>query len=557
MKLRELLEATGYDQEETDLLCEGFTNGFRIGYAGPGDVKIQSNNLRFAVGNKFDLWNKIMLEVRARRYAGPYDSIESIPFPGDGTATGWIQSPCGLVPKSGGRTRLINHHSFPPGRSLNDGIPDEHAKVTYQDLQDAIKITLQILKRDPEAQIHYSKLDGKDAFRVLCLHSFDRRWQVLKAENPLTQRMVFFVDLCVCFGNRASCFLYEKFSRALAHVYACKAGEKGVSYLDDSLQVGPSYSRTNEYLGIFLDICSFINMPIADEKTVFATQVIIFLGMRINALTRTVEVPQDKVDKAMNQLDALLASKKATVLQIQKLTGLLNFFCRAIVPGRTFTRRMYASFAGNAMRPHHHVRVTGEMKLDLGMWRNFLEQENAVLRPFLDFDDEVNFIELPIFSDAAKSPLFGYSTCFLDKKGGTAYFCSDQWDEGLIEQWDPSIQFLELYALAVGVILFAPFLAGKRSVIFCDNQAVIQMVTHGVSSCKHCMILIRRVTLCLMQINAVLDVKFVPSEENKHADLLSRMRTDEFKSLVGETMVPARLHTPPEFLPQGKFFDCF
>lgn len=57
------------------------------------DRKITSNNLHFRVGNKFDLWHKIMLEVGAKRYCGPYNSIEEIPFPGDGLATGWIQSP--------------------------------------------------------------------------------------------------------------------------------------------------------------------------------------------------------------------------------------------------------------------------------------------------------------------------------------------------------------------------------------------------------------------------------------------------------------------------------
>lgn len=170
-----LLEQSQYDKAKTEFLCDGFENGFKVGYNGPKDVRLTSNNLKFRVGDKFDLWHKIMLEVQAKRYAGPYDTIEEIPFPGDGSATGWIQAPCGLVEKAGGKTRMINHHSYPPGSSFNDGIDDDHAKVIYQDLQDAVKITLQIIKEHPDADIHYSKLDGKNAFRVLSLHPSERR----------------------------------------------------------------------------------------------------------------------------------------------------------------------------------------------------------------------------------------------------------------------------------------------------------------------------------------------------------------------------------------------
>lgn len=176
-RLENLLLETNYDVEKIKFLTDGFRHGFSLGYSGPKHVKRQSENLRFRIGNKFDLWHKIMLEVKDNRYAGPYQSIDQIPFPGDGSATGWIQSPCGLVPKSGNRTRLINHHSFPPGNSLNDGIPDDNAKVEYQDFQDAIRLSLKLLKEAPDgAELFYSKLDGKNAFRVLSLNPLERLW---------------------------------------------------------------------------------------------------------------------------------------------------------------------------------------------------------------------------------------------------------------------------------------------------------------------------------------------------------------------------------------------
>lgn len=553
--LENLLISTNYDPNETQFLVDGFTNGFKLGYSGSKHVRITANNLKFRVGDKFDLWHKIMTEVAAKRYAGPYDDISQIPFPEDGESTGWIQSPCGLVAKSNNRTRLINHHSFPPGASLNDGIDDEHSKVTYQDFQKAIQISLQLQAQDPSAQVCYSKLDGKNAFRVLSLHPSDRRWQVLKAENPLTGKFVYFVDLCVSFGNRASCFLYESFSRALAHIYAAKTGVEGVSYLDDALQVGLGIEQTNQYLGVFLQICDEINMPVAQEKTVCATPIIIFLGMLINAINNTIGIPDEKVAKALNQIELILGSKKITVLQIQQITGLLNFFCRAIVPGRAFTRRMYAAYAGNATKPHYHVRVSSEMKLDLKMWRQFLLQEKQVLRPFVDFDSASNFADYPIYSDAAKSERLGFASCFFINHEKLVYYCFDRWEPLLLQQCDPSVQFLELVGLAAGVILFSPLLTNKRVTLHCDNQAVVQMINNGASSCKFCMVLIRMITLHTLRHNVRIEAKFVKSEDNYHADLLSRMKHDQFMKAVPEGFKTVRLPVPAEMMPISKIFN--
>ena len=70
--LRNLLLETGYDRSKRQKLLQGFSYGFDIGYRGPLDRKDTSNNLPFKVGSKVDLWNKVMKEVQAGRYAGPF-----------------------------------------------------------------------------------------------------------------------------------------------------------------------------------------------------------------------------------------------------------------------------------------------------------------------------------------------------------------------------------------------------------------------------------------------------------------------------------------------------
>ena len=68
-------------------------NGFDIGYQGNKQVRRLAPNLKLEVGNETILSNKVMKEVEAGRFAGPF---EEVPF------EFYKQSPIGLVPKDGG-----------------------------------------------------------------------------------------------------------------------------------------------------------------------------------------------------------------------------------------------------------------------------------------------------------------------------------------------------------------------------------------------------------------------------------------------------------------------
>ena len=93
-----------YDAKEIQFLKNGFMTGFDIGYQGPCDRQSESHNIPLdpKIGNKVQLWNKIIKEVKLKRVAGPYSSI---------LFKNYIQSPIGLVPKAGNQTRLIFHLS--------------------------------------------------------------------------------------------------------------------------------------------------------------------------------------------------------------------------------------------------------------------------------------------------------------------------------------------------------------------------------------------------------------------------------------------------------------
>ena len=81
VNLEDLLKKTGYNKEETDFLIHGFSQGFTLGYRGPCNQRDLSKNIPFSpgVGDKFDMWEKIMKEVSTGRYAGPW-KFEDLPY---------------------------------------------------------------------------------------------------------------------------------------------------------------------------------------------------------------------------------------------------------------------------------------------------------------------------------------------------------------------------------------------------------------------------------------------------------------------------------------------
>ena len=67
VELEQLLKESNYDQKETKFLVDGFENGFDLGYRGPDEIKQTSKNLKFTIGDKFELWNKVMKEVELKK----------------------------------------------------------------------------------------------------------------------------------------------------------------------------------------------------------------------------------------------------------------------------------------------------------------------------------------------------------------------------------------------------------------------------------------------------------------------------------------------------------
>ena len=306
-RLRYFLDISGYNKEKGDLLLDGFMNGFDIGYRGPSDRRDLSNNIPITVGSEEELWEKIMKEVRLKRYLGPF---RQPPF------ENFIQSPIGLIPKGKeNQTRLIFHLSFDFGsgdsaqRSLNYYTPKEYCHVKYRDLDYAIRTCLALLTDRSDVNdgnmtgcdsttIFFGASDVRSAFRLLPIWPSQRRFLLMKARDPRTGQLAYFSDNCLPFGSSISCSRFQAFSNCLKHIveYVTQRRFTVTNYLNDFLFVATSRQVCNHILQQFLDICQDIGVPVATEKTEWASPMVIFLGILLNGEEKSLSVPEQKVN---------------------------------------------------------------------------------------------------------------------------------------------------------------------------------------------------------------------------------------------------------------------
>ena len=92
-QLEKLLIESEYNEYKTAKLLHGFRHGFSLGYKGDTNIQQTVAKLKLHVGSKTELWNKVMKEVGAKRFAGPF---KEPPF------ENFIQSLIGLVSKDRG-----------------------------------------------------------------------------------------------------------------------------------------------------------------------------------------------------------------------------------------------------------------------------------------------------------------------------------------------------------------------------------------------------------------------------------------------------------------------
>ena len=129
------------------------------------------------------------------------------------------------------------------------------------------------------------------------------------------------------------------------------------------------------------------------------------------------------------------------------------------------------------------------MRNDLTMWLQFVQHPSIFCRPFLDFSAVLEAKEIFMYSDASCNPLLGAG-----RVCQKSWFIT-RWDKQFIIDKQPSIEYLELFAVAVGFLNWINRFKNSRIILFCDNTSVVSMINKNTSNCPKCLTLIWLIVL--------------------------------------------------------------
>ena len=94
---------------------------------------------------------------------------------------------------------------------------------------------------------------------------------------------VYYYDRCMPMGCSSSCKTFETFSTPLEWIAHSKLKISHIIHLlDDFLIIAPSQALCHNQLNFFLDLCSYLGIPMAPEKTRGPATTLSFAGIELD-----------------------------------------------------------------------------------------------------------------------------------------------------------------------------------------------------------------------------------------------------------------------------------
>ena len=493
----------------------GLAQGFHIGYQHQlASHTSASANMPSAIESPGPVHQYLKTECAAGRVAGPFEQKE---------VPNVHISRFGVIPKKGqpGEWRLILDLSFPPGKSINDGIEKELRSLQFPIIDQAVEHILQL---KPRALL--AKVDIVHAFRNIPVHPDDRHLLGMKWDGKV------FIDLTLPFGLRSSPRIFT----TVADVFEWILLHRGVSwclhYIDDFLTSGePDTAECSVNLRLILAICKWLRLPLKVLKIEGPSPVLPFLGIILDTLKQEIRLPADKLDHLKSLISAWKFRKACRKRELLSLVGKLSHACKVVCAGRVFLRRMI-TLASKARNINHWVRLNAEFQADLAWWEIFLLLWNA--QSMMDVHNPKLTPNVVFCSDASGS-----------------WGCGANWgNEWLQHPWDNEwtqqhIAAKELLPIAFACATWGPQWQHKHVLVWCDNLSVVHVIKAQSSKDPTLMHLLRCIHFFCALHDFKLRAEHIPGRHNVIADSISRNNLQVFfKEVPSAHPQPASLPPP-------------
>ncbi len=488
--------------QDRNYLLHGIIHGFDIVDPSLEIKSARTKNYRSAtcVENRHIVESMIKREISEGRYVKVQEPPKLI------SALGAVEKP-----DSPNELRLIHDCSMPRGGALNDYAFDVE-KLKYQTVQEAANLIT--------PNCYLAKVDLKSAYRSVKISDYSRgatglEWTFLGDSEPTYLR-----DFALPFGSKLSPYIFTKLTQAVRRMMA-RRGFKGVLvYLDDFLIIEKTKKRCQLALDTLLQLLRQLGFAISYNKVVTPTQKLCFLGIDICTVSLTLSLPQQKVIKFMDMLQAFRTRKRASLRQLQHLAGRLNWAAQVVYGGRSYLRRVL-DLMRPLREPHHKVLLGSGFQSDIAWWIDYLQLFNS--RSLLWDQAPVQHVHLDASSVA----------------GG--YYYNGDWGLTIWEYDSPLIRDLhinekEIFAGVLAARRWAPLWANSVVNFHTDNMTARAAFDKGTVKSESAMIMLRELFWLSALFNFRVVGLFIPGVINHLPDAITRLHQPGYPLVLASEM---------------------
>ena len=355
------------------------------------------------------------------------------------------------------------------------------------------------------------KLDLRRAYRQISICPSDYNLVAFKWHNHI------FSDTVLPMGLRSSAHICQRVTNAFSFMFL-NIGLAILNYLDDFGGV----ERKDHAFFAFQTIRYIFKRSGLEEaldKCCEPSKKMIFLGILFDTDTMTMSVPPEKLSEVLLLIRSWEHKHVASLQEIQKLLGKLNFVGACVKSSRVFINRIL-----NWLRECYKLdpsvklfEIPAEVRKDLYWWNKFLPVFNG-----FSLIDHGSWCDPDI--------IFSSDSCLSGCGGvmGCRYFHS-QFPPFITEQ-NLHISALELLSVMVCLHIWAPLLCGNKVQIYCDNQAACIAINSGKTRSPFLQQCLREICFISSVHDFHFRARYLEGVQNRTADSLSRWHLhDKFR----------------------------
>jgi hypothetical protein len=270
-----------------------------------------------------------------------------------------------------------------------------------------------------------------------------------------------------------------------------------------------------------------------------------FLGVLFDTEKMTMSVPVDKLAELKAEIDYWARKTTITKRNLQSLLGRLFWVAKVVRFSRTFMGRLLTQLRQmSGLKDTVKVKLEEQSRRDLLWWSQFLRTYNGVT---MIINEEAIPLTLEQMLDMPDKVCAGDAT----PTGAGAWHKEEYWSRKIPASLLGSpIHVLEFWAVIVSSRIWGDSWSGKVITIFCDNDAVVDVLNYQKPHDPVMLSLLREFTYIVCEKKFVPVLRKIGTLENSLADHISRrFEHDAAKDMFEKSgLKDMKLITAPDYM---------